>query len=83
MEKHDLFKPTTQSLEPCICVLKKNLIGVFKDEFLVVADVGKYQHRNDQPPKRGTIEDVEVAADLEKLLKPLQFSSTVLGFGMF
>ncbi|XP_068156071.1 vam6/Vps39-like protein [Drosophila tropicalis] len=70
--KHDLF-PTSSatSREPCISLIRKDLLGVSKDDYLILVDPSKYVSRD------GSTEIVSI--DQKNALPPLAWSQALLG----
>lgn len=69
-------------MDPCICLIKNNFLGVSKDEYLVTIDHSTFIKRNDDKSKlQGSHESVAADARNKSTLKPMMWSSPLLGVG--
>ncbi|KAL9890338.1 vacuolar protein sorting 39 isoform 1-T1 [Glossina fuscipes fuscipes] len=77
-EKHDLIVTSSSyNIDPCMCLLKNNMLGVSKDEFLVAIDPNEYLIKKDDKSKVQGSVDV-AATDTKTTLKPMAWSSPLL-----
>ncbi|XP_017486176.1 PREDICTED: vam6/Vps39-like protein [Rhagoletis zephyria] len=79
-EKHDLIvTSSSHSMDPCICLIKHNMLGVSKDEYLVAIDPSVYVKKNDEKLKTyGTIEAAVGNVEIKNKPKPMMWSSALL-----
>lgn len=64
-------------MDPCICLLKDNIIGVSKDEYLVTIDPIEYVKRKDE--KSNVQGSIETGVSMSKSsLMPMSWSSPLL-----
>ncbi|XP_067624404.1 vam6/Vps39-like protein [Eurosta solidaginis] len=79
-EKHDLIvTSSSQSLDPCICRIKDNMLGVSKDEFLVVIDPSDYvKKRDDKLKSQSIIEAAMGNVEIKNKPQPMLWSSALL-----
>uniref|UniRef100_A0A1A9VCV0 CNH domain-containing protein n=1 Tax=Glossina austeni TaxID=7395 RepID=A0A1A9VCV0_GLOAU len=77
-EKHDLIVTSSSySIDPCMCLLKNNMLGVSKDEYLVAIDPNEYLIKKDDKSKVQGSVDV-ASTDTKPALKPMAWSSPLL-----
>ncbi|XP_053957828.1 vam6/Vps39-like protein isoform X1 [Anastrepha ludens] len=79
-EKHDLIvTSSSHSMDPCICIMKHNMLGVSKDQYLVTIDTSDYVKKDDEKRKTfGTIEASVGSVEIKTKPKPIMWSSALL-----
>ncbi|EDW95878.1 vam6/Vps39-like protein [Drosophila yakuba] len=75
-KKHDLFLTSSSiSRDPCICLIRNNMLGISKDSYLVVVDPSQYKESD------GSTNSTDVrpgAMESNSSLTPLLWSSPLL-----
>lgn len=70
---------SSHSLDPCICLIRNNLLGVSKDDFLIAIDANDYNKVHDAKSKARCGLDNSNS----NTLKPMQWSSPLMGLGKY
>ncbi|XP_016951341.1 vam6/Vps39-like protein [Drosophila biarmipes] len=73
-KKHNLFLTSSSiSRDPCICLIRNNLLGISKDSYLVVVDPSQYKETNE-----GFTDLRPGGMESNNILPPLLWSSPLL-----
>ncbi|XP_017034400.1 vam6/Vps39-like protein [Drosophila kikkawai] len=77
-KKHDLFLTSSSiSRDPCICLIRNNMLGISKDSYLVVVDPSQYKDNKDG--SASSFENVRPGGmENKNSLTPLLWSSPLL-----
>lgn len=80
-KKHDLFLTSSSiSRDPCICLIRNHMLGISKDNYLVVVDPDQYSHNKDG--NVNSFENVRPGGmENKNSLTPLLWSSPLLDLG--
>lgn len=66
-------------MDPCICLLNDNILGLSKDEYLVAIDSDDYLKRKDDKQKAQQGSMGSAIAKVKNVFKPVAWSSPLLG----
>ncbi|KAM7360062.1 vacuolar protein sorting 39 [Cochliomyia hominivorax] len=68
---------SSHNLDPSICLLKNDILGITKDEYLVAINLENYKELKDDKKSQGSLE--ATAGKGKNALKPMMWSSPLLG----
>ncbi|BFF89286.1 vam6/Vps39-like protein [Drosophila madeirensis] len=75
-KKHDLFLTSSSvSRDPCICLIRNNMLGISKDKYLVIVDPSQYKSKDNAT----SVDEVHPGGmESKNSLPPLLWSSPLL-----
>ncbi|XP_017141940.1 vam6/Vps39-like protein [Drosophila miranda] len=78
-KKHDLFLTSSSvSRDPCICLIRNNMLGISKDKYLVIVDPSQYKSKENDGSATSVDEVRPGGMENKNSLPPLLWSSPLL-----